>query len=112
MIIHYLPKNDVLWHHFTLFCNKGEQILDDGMTFVERPLQRHNYMKSNSSVQYLDSRFILATSNICERLISKVRHTLNDRLTAMLPLNLESQIFLIVNRDLQGLEDLSKLVTP
>ena len=51
----------------SLFSDNSEQVPDYGMTFVELALKRQKYMRSNSSAQYLDSRFILAMSSIFER---------------------------------------------
>ena len=59
--------------------------------------------------RFLDSRFILPTSNICERLFSKVGNALNDRQVAIAPVNLESRVFLNVNRDLWSAEEFDEL---
>ena len=69
------------------------------MTFVERALKRQRVMPVNDFSRYMDSQFILATSNICERLFSKVDLALKNRRVSVLLLNLESQMFLHVNRD-------------
>ncbi len=42
---------------------------------------------------YIDTRFLLPTSNICERLFSVAGHALGDRRKPITPLHLEEQMF-------------------
>ena len=52
--------------------------------------------------QYVDPRFILPTTNICERLFSVAGNALSDRRQGILPANFEKQMFLKVNQELWG----------
>ena len=72
----------------------------DGMTFVERALKGQRVMQVDNFSRYMNSQFILPTYNIFERLFSKVGHPLNNRRASVLLVDLESQIFLHVNREL------------
>lgn len=49
---------------------------------------------------YMDTRFIIPTSNICERLFSKTGYALSDRRKRLLPQNFEQQVFLHANAHL------------
>ena len=58
---------------------------------------------------YGDLKWIPPTSNLAERLFSRVKYVFNDHRKSLLPVNLESQIFLCVNRsfwDAKTIEDL------
>ena len=80
-----------------------------GMNFAERALKRQRLTQVDDFSRYMDSQFILPTSNICEHLFSIVGIALNNRRASILPENLESQIFLHVNRDVWGIQDFSML---
>ena len=72
----------------------------DELTIVERALKRQKTLHHDASNRYIDTRFLLATSNVCERLFSTIGHVLNDRRSGLTPANLESRIFLKSNCDL------------
>ena len=58
---------------------------------------------------YGDLKWIPPTSNLAERLFSRVKYVFNDHRKSLLPVNLQSQIFLCVNRsfwDAKTIEDL------
>ena len=58
---------------------------------------------------YGDLKWIPPTSNLAERLFSRVKYVFNDHRKSLLPVNLESRIFLCVNRsfwDAKTIEDL------
>ncbi len=63
-----------------------------------------------ASNTFIDRRFILPTSNDCERVFSKVGYLLNDLRKSVLPMNLESQIFLNVDNDLWSGADMLNLL--
>lgn len=79
-----------------------------GLSFAEQALKRRK-VSCGGRTDYSDLRFLLPTSNICERLFSKAGHALNDRRKTMLPANFESQIFLNLNRDLWSAKDITAL---
>jgi len=75
------------------------------LSFAERALKRQRMLNGPEEHKYMDTRFIIPTSNDCERLFSKVGFLLNDRRKSILPSNLESQIFLHANNDLWSGKD-------
>lgn len=82
---------------------------DDELSFADRALKRQKRSISGETTSYGDMRFLLPTSNVCERLFSKAGHVLNDRRKGLLPANLECQLFLHMNRDLWSAKDLAKV---
>lgn len=54
---------------------------------------------------YMDLRFVLPTSNSCEKISWASGYTLNDREQSFLPSNIEMQVFLYANRALCALDD-------
>lgn len=63
---------------------------DSSISYVDRALKRQWQMSLTAYEQYIDLRFLLPTSNICERFISISGHVFNDRCKRLLPSNLES----------------------
>jgi len=62
------------------------------------------------NTEYLDLRFIVLTSNMCERLFSKAGCALSDRRKSLAPVNFEQQIYLHANANLWDLREVDKLV--
>ncbi len=60
--------------------------------------------------KYMDTRFILPTSNVFERLFSVAGYALGDRRGRMLLSNFEEQIFLHINKELWGIEDVRDML--
>ncbi len=60
--------------------------------------------------QYVDPRFILPTTNICERLFSVAGNALSDRRQGIFPANFEKQMFLKVNQELWGIDEINEMV--
>ena len=58
------------------------------LRIVERAIKRPWFAESSISC-YVDTRFILPTSNACEQLFSKAGCTLPDRIISLIPANLE-----------------------
>ena len=79
---------------------------DTGLSFADRVLQKAR-LDSLNKCKYIDTRFLLPTSNICERLFSKTGCTLTDNRKFILPANLEQQIFLNVHSDLWNVRELN-----
>lgn len=52
----------------------------------------------NSSYPHMDTCFVVPTSNMCKRLFFQARRALSDYRKSISPTNLESKIFLYVNR--------------
>jgi hypothetical protein len=59
--------------------------------------RKRRKVSPQSNVCYLSPKFILPTSNCCERFFSKAGYVLNRRRRGILPINLEAQLFLNVN---------------
>ncbi len=64
----------------------------------------------NSRDFYIDTRFLLPTSNTCDRLFSITGNALSDRRLSLSPLHFEEKIFLFRNSDLWGISDINQLV--
>ena len=60
--------------------------------------------------EYLDSQFLLPTSNLLERFFS-TEYAYSDLRQSLLPQNLEMQLFLKVNKNYWGHEFVSKIVS-
>ena len=67
-------------------------------------------MKPEENSQYLDLRFMVPTSNLCERLFSKAGYSLGNRRGNILPTSFEEQIFLHVNSKMWSIDDVNTLV--
>eukprot|EP00171_Calliarthron_tuberculosum_P021824 IDg21824t1 len=79
-----------------------------GLSFAEKCLQ--DAIGDSNPENFLDVRFIVPTSNICERLFSTAGNTLRDRRKSISPMNLEIQLFLHINSDLWGISDVNTVV--
>ncbi len=75
-------------------------------SLAKRAFKRRRLSKSN----YSDSRFVLPTSNICERIISKAGFVLNYRRKIVLPATFERNIFLHANSSLSNISDVHKIL--
>ncbi|KAH9135203.1 hypothetical protein AeRB84_019283 [Aphanomyces euteiches] len=73
------------------------------MSLAERALKRHR--RDDTPSVYMDCRFILPTSNLCERFFSIAKHALGDRRGRLLPSNFEAQMFLHENVAYWGIDD-------
>lgn len=59
--------------------------------------------------KYLDLRFILATSNICECLFSKAGYRLTDSGREFNRQNFESQMYFLIDSEYWGIGDIHSL---
>lgn len=84
---------------------------DASLSFAQRALKRQRLMEEEHGDIYADTRFLLPSSNICERLFSLAGITSSERRKRLNPANLESQLFLHSNRDLWNIADLNQLTT-
>lgn len=82
----------------------------EGFSFAERLLKRRRLNESQQKSRYLDLRFILATSNLCERLFSLAGHAIGSRRKGSLPSNIESQLFLNVNSGYWGISEVHEML--
>ena len=90
---------------------KSDRVDTSSQNFAMRALKRMKISEETTSASnYLDLRFILATSNICERLFSVAGYTLSDRRKSLLPVNFEIQLFLNVNARFWSIADIYELI--
>lgn len=61
--------------------------------------------------QYVDTLFLVPTSNICERFFSKCGHALGSKRMATLPINAEAQMFLHMNMGLWGIDTVKAMLS-
>lgn len=69
----------------------------DNLNLAERTRKRRKLSQANKAADYMDVRFILAGSNICESFFSKAGFANDENRQAMIPSNFESHMFLHVN---------------
>lgn len=79
------------------------------MSFAEKILKSQRNEASIDVSTYMDLRFIVCTSNLCERFFSTAGYTLNDRRMRISPAHFEAQLFLHVNGHMWGLAEVDKL---
>lgn len=79
------------------------------MSLAQRALKKQRTDADKRS-KYMDLRFLLPTSNMCERLFSIAGHCLTDKRQRVLPANFESQIFLYVNRNYWGIKEVAQVM--
>ena len=60
--------------------------------------------------QYGDPRFILPTTNVCERLFSVAGNALSNRRQRIVPVNFEKQMFLKVSQELSSIDEVNEIV--
>lgn len=92
----------------------GGSVLNEGelgpQSIIERASKR---LRTDGTLQpsaYMDTRFLLPTSNLCERFFSIAGYAMTNRRKGILPSNLEAQLFLFMNRDLWGINDIKNIV--
>ena len=78
-------------------------------SLAERGLKKRR-LNALTRCQYMDTRFLLPTSNLCEHLFSVAGYALGERRGRILPSKFEEQIFLHMNNPLWGIEDFSRIV--
>lgn len=92
---------------------QGESVDQDAHTenlfLAERALKRRR-LGNTSVTTYLDTRFLLSTSNICQRLFSKAGWSLENRRKGIHPTSFEAHIFLNLNPELWGLGEVNELL--
>lgn len=89
---------------------ENEEVQNESLSFADRLLKRHRFSTVPKKSKYIDLRFILATSNICERLFSLAGYAMGSRRMGVLPTNIESQLFLNVNSMLWGIQDVHDML--
>lgn len=75
------------------------------VSFADSVLKKR---RLNTKSTYMSLKFIVPTSNICERCFSKAGYCLGDRRKSISPANFEAQLFLNVNQCLWGIEEVAE----
>lgn len=83
---------------------------DAMLSIVERALKRRKNNSGSLVRSYIDTRFILPTSNLVESFFSRSGYAFSDRRRSLLPANFEAQMFLYANSSLWNVDDVSKIV--
>jgi len=96
-----------------LKCKDSEIITEnnsvDSLSYAEQALKKRKINHEKAGSCYMDTRYIVPTSNMCERLFSKTGYALSDRRGNILPSNFEEQIFLHANSSFWNVEDVNKI---
>lgn len=79
------------------------------LTLAEKALHCH-MMENYGGAEYNDTRFILPTTNLIERLFSNTRRAYTDYRRNISPTHFESQMFLYCNRDHWTIADVNSIV--
>lgn len=83
----------------------------DDLTLAERDLKkRRTLLESAPDEGYIDVRFILPTSNICETIFSKPGYALYARRRGIPPANFRAQMLLHINADHWGISDINNVL--
>ena len=85
------------------------EVEDSHLSLVERALKRQRLKKNNSS-GFMDTRFLVPTTNHVERLFSTSKRIFSTKRRSLLPRTLEALVFLKENRELWGLPVVSTIV--
>ena len=80
-----------------------------GLSFADHVLKKARIDSLNKR-KHIDRRFLVPTSNICERLFSKRGYHLTDNRMCICPENLEQQIFLNVHSDLWSVHNIESVL--
>ena len=87
---------------------KSAAIQKDVLTFSEQARKKRKV--SSGAGVYIDTKFVIPTSNIVERLISVAGDVFGDHRHRLTPLNFEQQLFLKKNSGLWGLTEVNEIV--
>jgi hypothetical protein len=84
--------------------HQQEEDIEDGkMSFAERALKSQRKVENKSNTRYIDTQFVLPTSNIAERLFSMAKRVFNPHRRSLHPRTLEALLFLNQSRSLWSL---------
>lgn len=77
---------------------------------IELELRMSRSADEQSPSAYFDTRCLMPTSNPCKRLFSIAGYALTNRDKGIILANLESQLFLLMNRTVWGAGDVKNIV--
>lgn len=98
-----------------VFAKKLDPVFDESSSsmdksIISRAFKRQKAEVMNLATGYDDVRYVLPSSNLCERLFSKAGYAINSRRMATLPSNIESQVFLFANCSYWTIADVSAIL--
>lgn len=79
-------------------------------SIVERAAKRMSTDGPTEQSAYLNTRFLLPTSNICQHFFSIVGYALTNSKKGILWQIVEAQLFLFMNRELWSISDVKKVI--
>ena len=85
------------------------EVEESQLSLVERALKRQRLKKNNSS-GFMDTKFLVPTTNHVERLFSTSKRIFSTKRRSLLPRTLEALLFLKENRELWNLPMVSTIV--
>lgn len=90
-------------------CVEVRNGVENNISFAETTMKKRRLNESRGA--FMDTRFILPSSNILERLFSIAGYSLRDRRRGLLPSNFEMRLFLRANADLCGVSDVQYMLS-
>lgn len=80
------------------------------MSFAERVLKKARKDSDATISKHADTRFIVPTCNVCEKLFSFAGYALGDRGKGLLPANFEMLLFFHFNAHLWRIQDIQDIL--
>eukprot|EP00171_Calliarthron_tuberculosum_P004916 IDg4916t1 len=87
------------------FDEASTVVSDDELSLADRALKRRKTMGNGYSKKYVDTGFIVPTSNMVEGFFSRAGYAFSDRRRSLLPSNFEAQMFLYANASHWSVDD-------
>lgn len=99
-----------------LMLSSSDLIMDTDFSsgsddFAGSVLRKRKMEKQSNISKYMDTRFVVPTSNAVERLFSMVGYAFSDMRQRLLPVNLEMQVFLKSNKHLWNEALVSQIIS-
>jgi hypothetical protein len=79
-------------------------------SLADKAFKKQRLEKQGSPSEYLDLRFFIPTSNICEQLFSQAGFCFNNQRMSVLPIHAEPQMFLHLNMDLSNIDKVKDIL--
>lgn len=80
------------------------------LSLADRLLKQQRILAHPITPNYLNTRFVVATSRVYEPLFNVSGSTIRDLRKGILPSNVEAQLSLNIKFNLMGIEDIHKIV--
>jgi hypothetical protein len=99
-----MPSEEQSVRNLKKLPKQNHESIESGC-FADRVLKKQRLDKEVSPSEYLDLRFLIPTSNICEQLFSQAGFCFNSQRGSVLPIHAEAQMFLHFNMDLWNIKN-------